>query len=169
MLISFSYLHQSSLSNGDLRILVLNNCAVLDPFSFQAVCFCEELFPVINITLSWLNMNSNRCFIFLVEFDLNDGHRVKTFDFVTLVGVGDSVWLDCDSDVLLFFSAFIVVVHYIISFILLFGEFPLFFHTIILDELLDIIKNSAWFNTFGVNIISQNIVKGLVCESCLSY
>jgi len=142
-----------------------NNCSVLNPVVFHTL-FGEVLLPVVDITLSWLNLNSYCILVLFKEFDLNNSLTIETFYLITLFSVIDSIRWDSESDMLLFFSR-LIIIHYIVGIIITLVDSP--FKFILLHILLDVVEDSTWLHSGNINIIRQNIIIGNVGETCLSY
>lgn len=119
----------------------------MDPASLETVLLGEELLPVVDVTLRWLDLDSGSLFIFFKEFDLDDGLGIESLDVVTLFGVGDSVGFDSKSDMLSSRGTFLIVINYIVSFIFALSETPLLGKSVVFDVLLDVVVDHTWLDS----------------------
>lgn len=120
------------------------------------------------VSFGSLNVNSGSSFIFLEELNLDNSLAIKSFDFVTLLRAFDRIRLNSDSNVLCLISLSIII-HYIVSVIFTLGDCPLFRKFINLNVFLNVVKDGAWLDGIKVDVNRENVIKGLVGKSSLSY
>jgi hypothetical protein len=148
---------------------VLDKGAIANPLLFETIIFVnKELFPSGMVTLGGLNVNSSRAITILIEFNLDDSLRIKSFNYITLLSTVDAVWLNGNSNMLVLFGLGIIIVHYIIRVVDVFRNSPLFGEFIFLNIFLDIVPDGSWLDAFKVNFSGNDIIKRLVCETILS-